>query len=146
MSKYRLMENTIYIKKNIFIQNYLNCLIRMEAVTMSDQKEKVATTVVTKREVIKSLADEFQMTIKSVNSIYSSLENKIKMMLANADEKTNVEIHLFDGIKIESKFLPSKVRINNLTGETQRVDKRIKAKASLSRRYLEKLNRKERIT
>ena len=61
---------------------------------MSDQKEKVATTVVTKREVIKSLADEFQMTIKSVNSIYSSLENKIKMMLANADEKTNVEICL----------------------------------------------------
>ena len=102
---------------------------------MSNQKDKVVTTkVVTKREVIKSLAEEFDMTIKSVSSIYNSLENKIRLMLANADEKTNVEIHLFDGIKIESKLLQSREKLNNLTGERLMLDKRIKAKASLSRR------------
>lgn len=118
----------------------------MEAVTMSDQDKVMTTQVVTKREVIRSLAKEFDMTIKSVSSIYNSLENKVRLTLANADEKTNIEVHLFDGIKIESKLLPSKEKLNNLTGETQRVDKRIKAKASLSRRYMEKLNRKKRIT
>lgn len=112
---------------------------------MSNQKD-VTTKVITKREVIKSLAEEFNMTIKSVDSIYSSLENKIRLMLANANESTNIEIHLFDGIRIESKLLPSKEKLNNLTGETQRIDKRIRAKASLSRRYMEKLNRKKRIT
>ena len=119
----------------------------MEAVMMSNQKDKVVTTkVITKREVIKSLAEEFDMTMKSVSSIYNSLENKIRLMLANADEKTNVEIHLFDGIKIESKLLQSREKLNNLTGERLMLDKRIKAKASLSRRYIEKLNRKKKIT
>ena len=119
----------------------------MEAVTMSDQKDKVVTTkVITKREVIKSLAKEFDMTVKSVGSIYDSLENRIRLMLGSANEDTNIEIHLFDGVKLESKFLPSKEKLNNLTGKTQRVDNRIKAKASLSRRYLENLNRKKKIT
>lgn len=114
---------------------------------MSNQKDKIVTTkVVTKREVIKSLAEEFDMTIKSVSSIYNSLENKIRLMLANADEKTSVEIHLFDGIKIESKLLQSREKLNNLTGERLMLDNRIKAKASLSRRYIEKLNRKKKIT
>ena len=119
----------------------------MEAVAMSNQKNKVATTkVITKREVIRSLADEFDLTIKSVEYIYNSLEDRIKLMLESANEDTNIEIHLFDGIRLESKFLPSKEKINNLTGEKQKVDKRIKAKASLSRRYIEKLNRKKTIT
>lgn len=117
----------------------------MEAVTMSDQKDKVVTTqVITKREVIRSLAEEFNMTVETVGSIYDSLENRIRLMLGSANEDTNIEIHLFDGVKLESKFLPSKEKLNNLTGKTQMVDKRIKAKASLSRRYLENLNRKNR--
>jgi len=114
---------------------------------MSNQNDKVMTTkVITKREVIKSLAEEFDMTIKSVGLIYNSLENRLKLALADADENTNVEFRLFDGVKIEGKMLPSKEKLNNLTGEKHFVDKRITAKASLSRRYLEKLNRKMKIT
>ena len=113
----------------------------MEVVAMSEQNN-ITTKVITKREVVKSLAEEFNKTIKSVDLLDNSLENKIKLMLTNADEKTNIEIHLFDGIKIKSKLLPSKEKQNNLTGKTQIVDKRIKAKASLSRRYIEKLNSK----
>lgn len=111
---------------------------------MSDQNKTMTTQVITKQEVIKLLAKECDMTVKSVGSIYNSLENRIRLMLGNVDETTNIEIHLFDGIKLESKFLPSKEKLNNLTGKTQRVDNKIKAKASLSRRYLENLNSKER--
>lgn len=143
------MENAQYINLN-FIHNYLDFwdwINKNGGVAMSNQNDKVMTTkVITKREVIKSLAEEFDMTIKSVGLIYNSLENRLRLALADADENTNVEFRLFDGIKIEGKMLPSKEKLNNLTGEKHFVDKRITAKASLSRRYLEKLNRKMKIT
>ena len=131
-------------KRKIFIQNYLDN-VRMEAVVMSDQKD-VTTKVVTKQEVIKSLAKDFDMTIGSMSSIYNRIEERLNLLLANADEKTNIEIHLFDGVKFESKQTPQRERMDNLTGRRRIYDAKIKAKASLSRRYIEKLNRKKRIT
>lgn len=111
---------------------------------MSNQKNNVvATEVITKREVIKSLAHELNMTIGSISSVYNSLENKIKLMLANADDDKNIELRLFDGVKLHSRVVPYRERFDTLTGKRKMYDRKIKVKANFTRTYLNKLNRKK---
>ena len=129
----------------VFILNY-SVYNRMEVFAMSDSKN-VVTKIVTKKEVIKSLAKDFDISVGLVGSIYNRLEDRIQMILASADDKTNVEIRLFNGVKLESKFIHQREKLDNLTGKMKIYDSKIKAKATFARRYIENLNRqsKERI-
>jgi len=109
---------------------------------MSNQKN-VVTKIVTRDEVIRFLAQDLGQSIQPMKIRYRLWEDKIRNLLSEANENKDISIHLFDGIKIESKFVPKRERFDTLTGQRKMYDSKIKAKASLSKRYLEKVNRKK---
>lgn len=109
---------------------------------MSDQDNKV-TKVVTREEVIKFLAEDLDMTIQEVRKKYRAWEKRITKTLAEANDEKDISIHIFDGIRIESKHLPLREKIDNLTGKRRLYKEKIKPTASVSRRYMEKLNGKK---
>ena len=114
----------------------------MEAIAMSDQKDKV-TKVVTREEVIRFLADDLEMTIQDARKKFRAWEKQIKKTLAEANEEKDVSIHIFDGIRIESKYLPLREKVDNLTGKRRVYQEKIKPTASVTRRYMENLNGKK---
>lgn len=95
--------------------------------------------VYTKAQIIKMVARSARIRKSLVKKIYDELENEIMTLLATADKDTDVSLRLFEGISIDSKFLPSKEKTNNLTGETIDTLEKIKAKANITRYYCDKL-------
>lgn len=95
--------------------------------------------VYTKAQIIKMVARSARIRKSLVKRVYEELENEIMTLLATADEGTDVSLRLFEGISIDSKFLPSKEKTNNLTGETIDTLEKIKAKANITRYYCDKL-------
>lgn len=96
-------------------------------------------TVYTKAQIIKMVARSARIRKSLVKKIYEELESKIMTLLATADKDSDVSLRLFEGISIDSKFLPTKVKTNNLTGETIDTLEKIKAKANVTRYYCDKL-------
>lgn len=74
-----------------------------------------------------------------VRSIYGILERRIEELLSSADANTDISIRLFEGISIDSTFIPEKTKLNNLTGEVITAAKKIRPKANITRNYREKL-------
>lgn len=93
----------------------------------------------TKDMLIKKIAEEYGIGVKIVRSIYNQLEEDIFEILSSANLNTDVSIRLFEGISIDSSFLPEKTKVNNLTGETIVASSKIKPKANITRNYCEKL-------
>lgn len=93
---------------------------------------------ITKDDLVKSIAKQSNNTQKNVREIFNLLENEIFALLSNANKEQDVEIRLFEGITLNSEFIPEKERFNNLTKKMEFVDKRIKPKANISRTYCEK--------
>ena len=90
---------------------------------------------------INNIAMETGQDPKTVRSIYNALEEDISRFLLLADEDTDVSLRLFEGITINSTFVPEKAKVNNLTGEEIIASSKIKPKANITRNYCEKLNR-----
>lgn len=95
--------------------------------------------VYTKAQIIKMVARSARIRKSLVKRVYDELENEIMTLLATADKDVDVSLRLFEGISIDSKFLPSKEKTNNLTGETIDTLEKIKAKANITRYYCDKL-------
>lgn len=95
--------------------------------------------VYTKAQIIKMVARSARIRKSLVKRVYDELENEIMTLLATADKDADVSLRLFEGISIDSKFLPSKEKTNNLTGETIDTLEKIKAKANITRYYCDKL-------
>lgn len=110
---------------------------------MNNQKNSV-TKIVTRDEVIRFLAKDLGENIQPMRTRYRLWEDKIREILSEAEDGKDVSIRLFDGIKLESKFVPVRERLDTLTGQRKMYDSKVKAKASLSKRYLEKVNRKKK--
>ena len=51
-------------------------------------------------------------------------------------------IKLFEGMSLDGVYVPEKTKKNNLTGQMNFVDSRIKPKFNITRSYREKLNNK----
>ena len=95
--------------------------------------------VCTKEKMIRRIAKEFNGDIDTVKAVYNLLERNIAEVLSSADKKTDVSIRLFEGISIDSTFIPEKEKINNLTGELLVTKKKIKPKANITRYYCDKI-------
>lgn len=96
--------------------------------------------VYTKARIIKMVARRARIRKSLVQKIYLALEHEIMRLLAEADEDKGVTLRLFEGISIDSEFLPQKEKLNNLTGETITTQEKIKAKANITRYYCDKLS------
>lgn len=93
----------------------------------------------TKAELIANVARRVRVRRTLVKKIYEGLEQEIMHLLAQANIDEDICLHLFEGISIDSTFLPEKEKINNLTGEKITTLEKIKAKASITKNYCKKL-------
>lgn len=96
-------------------------------------------TVYTKAKIIKMVARRARVRKSIVKNVYETLEHEIMRLLASANEDEDIVLRLFEGISIDSEFLPEKQKVNNLTGDTITTLEKIKAKANITRYYCEKL-------
>lgn len=102
-------------------------------------KEKIKTTY-TKDILIKNIAETSGKNIGTVRAIYNELEDAIEKYLSSATPDTDVSIRLFEGITLDSTFVPEKTKVNNLTGKVITTTSKIKPKANITRYYCEKLS------
>ena len=102
--------------------------------------EKIKNTY-TKDMIIKNISDMYDGNIgtNTIRNIYNLLEQSILKLLASADSNTDVSVRLFEGITLDSTFIPEKTKLNNLTGKIITATSKIKPKANITRSYCEKL-------
>ena len=93
----------------------------------------------TKEMLMRDIASKCRRDINTVRRIYSALEENIAELLSSASSEVDVSIRLFEGITLDSTYVPEKVKLNNLTGETITAMSKIKPKANITRNYREKL-------
>ena len=93
----------------------------------------------TKDMLIRSIADACHKDIGTVRKIYNALEGNVAKLLSSATHDTDISIRLFEGITIDSTFVPEKTKVNNLTGKVITSASKIKPKANITRNYRNKL-------
>lgn len=96
--------------------------------------------VVKKENLIREVAKQSNKNISDVKLIYNTLETNIFNILSSVNKKQDVCIKLFEGISLDGKYIPEKTKKNNLTGEVNLVESKIKPKFNITRSYCEKLN------
>lgn len=102
-------------------------------------KEKIK---VTKENLIRNIAKKTNKNINDVKEFYNSLENLIFDNLSSVDVNSDILIKLFEGISFEGIYISEKTKKNNLTGEVERIESKIKPRCNITRSYCEKLNSK----
>lgn len=103
------------------------------------KKDKTKLTY-TKDMLIKNIAMMSGNDVKVVRTIYNALEDDIARLLSLASPDTDVSLRLFEGITLNSTFVPEKTKVNNLTGEEITASSKIKPKANITRNYCEKIS------
>ena len=93
----------------------------------------------TKDMLIRKIAEDCNKDISTIRKIYNALEESVVELLSSADINTDITIRLFEGISIDSVFIPEKTKVNNLTGKVITTASKIKAKANITRNYCNKL-------
>lgn len=96
---------------------------------------------VTKDALIKSIAAISGRDVFAVKDVLNAMEDVLFDYVSSVDEKnTEISIKLFEGVSFDAKYMPEKVKINNLTGKSTSVSSKIKPKFNITRTYCEKLN------
>lgn len=103
-------------------------------------KKNSGSIVITKDQLVRSLARRSGVGIDSTRLVINMLEDILKNKLSQANEKEDVIVKLFEGVSFQSKFIPAATRKNNLTGEIIDVDSKIKPKVIITKTYCNKLN------
>ena len=101
-------------------------------------QEKVKHTY-TKDMLIRSIADTCRRDVSTVRNIYNALEENVAKLLSSASNEVDVSVRLFEGITLDSTFVPEKTKMNNLTGKVITSTSKIKPKANITRNYRNKL-------
>lgn len=103
----------------------------------SDTQKNLKTY--TKNTLIRNIAKATGKSLPTVRAVYNALENSLVECLSSASPETDVSVRLFEGITIDSTFLPEKLKTNNLTGEVITTTSKVKPKANITRYYCDKL-------
>ena len=101
-------------------------------------QDKVKHTY-TKDMLIRNIADACHKDMSTVRIIYNALEENVANLLSSASSEADVSIRLFEGITLDSTFVPEKTKVNNLTGKVITSASKIKPKANITRNYRNKL-------
>lgn len=96
--------------------------------------------VYNKEMVIEKISESTNIKKEYVRLMYNSFETTVGKLLASTDMFTDVNVKIFDGLVLESKFLPKGTKINNLTGKEIEVQNRAKLKANITNHYKEKIS------
>jgi nucleoid DNA-binding protein len=96
--------------------------------------------IISKKKLIKSIRNSHTKSV--IKSVYELLEEIIFNYLSSVDKKQDVCIRLFEGISLDGTYVSEKTKKNNLTGEVNLVESKIKPKFNITRSYCEKLNNK----
>ena len=95
---------------------------------------------ITKENLIRNIAKKTNKNINDVKDVYNSLENLIFDILSSVERNGDISIRLFEGISLDEIYISEKTKKNNLTGEVNLVESKIKPKFNITRSYCEKLN------
>ena len=93
----------------------------------------------TKDMLIRRISDICGKDMSTIRIVYNTLEETIANLLSSAKFDTDVSIRLFEGITLDSTYIPEKTKINNLTGKVITAASKIKPKANITRNYRNKL-------
>lgn len=94
--------------------------------------------IISKKKLVKSIRNSHTRFV--IKDVYGLLEDMIFNILSSADKKQDVCIRLFEGISLDGTYVSEKTKKNNLTGEMNLVESKIKPKFNITRSYCEKLN------
>ena len=101
-------------------------------------QDKVKNTY-TKDMLIRKISDVCGKDLTTIRTIYNALEEITASLLSSANPNTDISIRLFEGITLDSTYIPEKTKVNNLTGKTIVTTSKIKPKANITRTYCNKL-------
>lgn len=73
---------------------------------MGKKQEQIEKKTYTKREIIHEIAEELGIYPSAIEEVYNTLEKNIVKHLMEANKDTSVEVKMFEGIKMQSKFIP----------------------------------------
>ncbi len=96
---------------------------------------------ISKKKLVKSIKNYHTKT--AIKDIYGILEDLIFESLSMVNDERDVCIKLFEGISLDGKYVSEKTKRNNLTGEINFVESKIKPKFNITRSYCDKLNNKQ---
>lgn len=138
------MKNKSVITKesliNIILDKCKDDFISTEDLLKLIDKATDEDGTISKKKLVKSIRNSHTKTV--IRSVYNLLENIIFDYLSSVDKKQDVCIRLFEGISLDGTYIPEKTKKNNLTGEVNLVESKIKPKFNITRSYCEKLNDK----
>ena len=95
---------------------------------------------INKRKLAEMICDVTAIPYDVVSLVLDSLEKNVSDMLSSASQDADVQVKLFDGLSIESKYSESKTKRNNLTGETITVPERLNVSGRITRLLEKKVN------
>ncbi len=138
------MKNKSVITKesliNIILDKSKDDFISTEDLIKLIDKAADEDGVISKKKLIKSIRSSHTKSV--IKDIYGLLEETIFNSLSSVDKKQDVRIRLFEGISLDGTYVPEKTKKNNLTGEVNFVESKVKPKFNITRSYCEKLNNK----
>ena len=113
-------------------------MVIMGKKSLNKKADRIIRTF-TRDDLVNMISGETGVSQNFARSIYDTMEEKIRFMLSQANEHEDVKLKLFEGIALECKFIPEKVRKNNLTGEIITAKSKRKVKGKITKNYLGKL-------
>ena len=113
-------------------------MVIMGKKSLNKKADRIIRTF-TRDDLLNMISNETGVSQNFARSIYDTMEEKVRFMLSQANENEDVKLKLFEGIALECKFIPEKVRKNNLTGEMITAKSKRKVKGKITKNYLEKL-------
>lgn len=113
-------------------------MVIMGKKSLNKKADRIIRTF-TRDDLVNMISGETGVSQNFARSIYDTMEEKVRFMLSQANENEDVKLKLFEGIALECKFIPEKVRKNNLTGEMITAKSKRKVKGKITKNYLEKL-------
>ena len=96
---------------------------------------------ITKESLLKDISKQTNKNISDVKEIYNALEKTIFDILSSVGTNGDISIRLFEGISLDGTYVSEKTKKNNLTGQVNFVESKIKPKFNITRSYCEKLNK-----
>ncbi len=100
---------------------------------------------ISKRELIKQVYVKIYGTVNEMSendlfNLMNILEETVYENLKKATKDNSITVALFEGLNIESVYIPQKIKRNNLTGKDILTTNKIKPKATFTRTCCKKLS------
>lgn len=97
--------------------------------------------IIKRDDLVTEISNKLDLHKYSVKEVINCLEEVINGDLIKANKNEDIEIRLFNGLKLKSTYIPSHIGKNPKTNEDVIVDDKIKVIAKVTDYYNNKLNK-----